>query len=56
MRTQLMALIRTMGETATEVQRRRQQRLDWRTEEWRERFDSRHWGHITGEMPVVQAE
>ena len=56
MREQLMAFITTLGETATEVQRRRQQRLDWRTAEWRERFDSRHWAHITGEVPLVQPE
>lgn len=56
MRKQLMALITTLGETATEVQRRRQQRLDWRTEEWQERFDARHWGHITAEIAAVSAE
>ena len=53
MRKQLMAFITTLGETATEVQNRRLRRQDWRTEEWRERFDVRDWGHITGEVPVV---
>ena len=54
MRKHLMALITTLGEVATQVQRRRQLRQDWRTEEWLERFDSRRWGHITGEIPKVE--
>lgn len=55
MRKQLMAFITTLGEVTTEVQKRRQVRQDWRTEEWIDRFDSRQWGHITGEIPKVQA-
>jgi hypothetical protein len=53
MRKQIMAFITTLGEAATEVQKARQVRQDWRTEEWADRFDARQWGHITGEMPVV---
>jgi hypothetical protein len=56
MRNQLMALITTLGETATEVQKRRQRRQDWRTAEWRERYDVPDWGHITGEMPRIQPQ
>ncbi len=55
MRKQLMAFITTLGEVATEVQKRRQRRQDWRTEEWIDRFDSRHWGHITGEIHRVRS-
>jgi hypothetical protein len=55
MREQLMAFITKLGEAATEVQKRRQLRQDWRTEEWTDRFDSRQWGHITGEIPRVPA-
>lgn len=55
MRKQLMAFITTLGEVATQVQQRRQLRQDWRTEEWIDRFDSRQCGHITGEIPKVQA-
>ncbi len=55
MRKQLMTFITTLGQAATEVQERRQRRQDWRTEEWMDRFDSRQWGHITGEIPKVQA-
>ena len=53
MRKQLLAFIMTLGEAATEVQKRRQVRQDWRTEEWVDRFDSRQWAHITGEIPQV---
>jgi hypothetical protein len=56
MRKQLMAFITTLGEAATEVHKQRQLRQDWRTEEWVDRFDSRQWGHITGEIPKVQAQ
>jgi hypothetical protein len=55
MRKQLMAFITTLGEVAMQVQQRRQLRQDWRTEEWIDRFDSRQWGHVTGEIPRVQA-
>ena len=55
MRKQLMAFVTTLGEVATQVQQRRQLRQDWRTEEWIDRFDSRQLGHITGEIPRVQA-
>jgi hypothetical protein len=55
MRKQTMALITRLGEAAMEVQKRRQLRQDWRTEEWTDRFDSRQWGHITGEIPKVQS-
>lgn len=55
MRKQLMAFITALGEAATQVQQRRQLRQDWRTEDWIDRFDSRQWGHITGEIPKVQA-
>ncbi len=50
----LMAFITTLGEAATEVQKRRQVRQDWRTEEWTDRFDSRQLAHITGEFPSIQ--
>ena len=56
MRKHLMAFITALGETATAVQERRQRRQDWRTEEWRERFDSRQWAHITGELPRIQPQ
>ncbi len=56
MRKQLMAFITTLGEAATEVQKRRQVRQDWRTEEWTDRFDSRQWGHITGEIQGIQPQ
>ena len=56
MRKQLMAFITTLGEAATEIQKHRQVRQDWRTEEWLDRFDSRRWGHITGEIPTVQPQ
>ncbi|MBT8165256.1 MAG: hypothetical protein HKO82_02755 [Acidimicrobiia bacterium] len=56
MRNQLMAFITTLGEAATEVQKRRQVRQDWRTEEWVDRFDSRQWTHITGEIPRIQPQ
>ena len=54
MRKQLMAFITTLGEAATEVQKRRQMRQDWRTGEWAERFDARQWAHNTGERPQVR--
>ena len=54
MRKPLMAFITTLGEAATEVQKRRQMRQDWRTKEWTDRFDSRQWTHITGEIPGIQ--
>ena len=56
MRKQLMTFITRLGETATEVQKRRQQRHDWRTEDWLERFDSGRWGPITGEVPRIQPQ
>lgn len=55
MRKQLMALITAVGQAAGDVQKRRLVRQDWRTEEWLERFDSRQWTHITGEIPTVEA-
>ena len=55
MRKQLMAFITTLGEAATEVQKRRQVRQDWRTREWTDRFDSRQWAHVTGEIPQVHS-
>ena len=54
MRKQLMTLITSLGEAATAVQERRLRRQDWRTEDWRQRFEVRDWGHITGEIPIVQ--
>ena len=56
MRKQLMAFITTVGEVATEVQKRRQVRQDWRTEEWHDRFDTRTWAHVTGEIPRIQPQ
>ena len=56
MRNHLMAFITALGETATAVQKRRQRRQDWRTEEWRDRFDVRDWGHVTGEIPAVRPQ
>lgn len=55
MRRQLMTLITRLGQVSTEVQQRRQQRQDWRTEVWLDRFDKREWGHITGEIPEIRA-
>jgi hypothetical protein len=55
MRKQLMTLITSLGRAAGEVQKRRLTRQDWRTQEWTERFDSKQWGHITGEIPTVEA-
>ena len=54
MRKHLMEFIMALGDAATAVQRRRQLRQDWRTEDWRERFDARDWGHVTGEVPQIQ--
>jgi len=54
MRKQIMAFIATLGEAAMEVQKRRRLRQDWRNEEWTDRFDSRQWGHVTGENPTVR--
>lgn len=53
MRRQLMAFVRTLGEAAGDVQQQRRRRRDWRTDEWRERFDARDWGHVTGEIPTI---
>lgn len=55
MRKQLMSLITLLGQATGEVQKRRLTRQDWRTQEWSERFDSRQWAHITGEIPTVEA-
>lgn len=54
MRNQLMTFLTALGEAATEVHKQRQVRQDWRTEEWIDRFDSRRWGHVTGEIPRIQ--
>ena len=54
MRDQITSLLTALGEAATAVQERRHRRRDLRTEEWNERFDARHWAHITGELPTVQ--
>ncbi len=51
----LLAFMRRLGEASLAVQQRRQQRQDWRTEVWLDRFDSREWGHITGEVPEIRA-
>lgn len=56
MRTGLIAFITTLGETFGEVQVRRQRRQDWRTAEWRERFDVPDWRHITGESPTIRPQ
>ncbi len=55
MRKQLMEFLTTVGQAVTEVQQRRQRRQDWRTEVWLDRFDSRQWGHVTGEIPRIQS-
>lgn len=53
MRTHIMSFITQIGEVARAVQERRQQRHDWRTEVWLDRFDRREWGHLTGEIPEI---
>lgn len=55
MRSPLMNFITRLGEASKAVQERRQQRQDWRTEVWLDRFNRREWGHITGEIPEVRA-
>ncbi len=49
-------LLTALGEVADEVQQRRGRRQDWRTEDWFERFDSRQWAHVTGEVPEIQPQ
>ena len=56
MPNQLMTLMTKLGEASKAVQERRQQRQDWRTDVWFDRFDpfdQRDWGHVTGEIPQI---
>ncbi len=57
MRENLSKMLRTMGEAAAAVQDRRQQRMQWRVQAWREQVSEAGlaWEEITGEIPQVQA-
>lgn len=54
MRNKVTKFLTLVGEVATAIQQRRAPTSDVRSDELRERFDARHWAHITGESPTVQ--
>ncbi len=49
-------MLRTVGEAAIAVQDRRQQRLQWRVQAWKEQIQEAGlaWDEITGEIPRIQ--
>ena len=56
MRRNLTKMLRTVGEAAIAVQDRRQQRMQWRVQAWKEQVQEAGlaWEEITGEIPRVQ--
>ncbi len=56
MRENLGKMLRTFGEAATAVQNRRQQRMQWRVQAWKEQIQEagQAWEEITGEIPRIQ--
>lgn len=57
MRQNLSKMLRTLGDAASAVQDRRQQRMQWRAQAWKEQISEAGlaWEEITGEVPQVQA-
>ncbi len=56
MRENLGKMLRTVGEAAIAVQDRRQQRMQWRMQAWKEQIqEAGHaWEEVTGEIPRTQ--
>lgn len=56
MRQSLTKTLRSLGEAATAVQERRQQRMQWRAQAWKEQIQDAGfaWEEITGEIPRIQ--
>ena len=55
MRGNLGKMLRTVGEAAIAVQDRRQQRMQWRVQAWKQIQEAGlAWEEITGEIPRVQ--
>ncbi len=56
MRENLGKMLRTVGEAAIAVQDRRQQRMKWRVQAWKEPIQEAGlaWEEITGEIPRIQ--
>ena len=56
MRQNLSRMLRTVGEAATAVQERKNQRMQWRVQAWEEEIQEAGltWKETTGEVPTVQ--
>ena len=56
MRRNLSKMLQTVGEAATAVQDRKQQRMQWRAQAWKDQIQEAGlaWEEITGEIPRIQ--